>query len=342
MCDPKCFVLIAVLSLLTMALMLDPVLGQAGKVPVAGQPTTRKAISPLGTMPALTADEKAIIVNKGTERPFTGKYWNAIAKGVYLCRQCGAPLYLSDSKFKSDCGWPSFDDEIADAVKRKRDADGQRTEILCATCGGHLGHVFEGEKLTIRNTRHCVNSASLTFLPEANWPLQKGIFAGGCFWGVDHYFRQEPGVLAVRSGYTGGKIDHPTYKQVCTNTTGHAEAVEVLFDPNKTSYEKLARLFFEIHDPTQLNRQGPDIGLQYRSAIFYLNDDQKKTVEKLIGLLRERGYKVVTEVTPAATFWPAEDYHQDYIAKHPEWPCHAKVSRFGPEAAKPTPASKPA
>jgi peptide methionine sulfoxide reductase msrA/msrB len=334
----KCFALIAGLSLL--ALALDFYLGRAGGAAGPGQPTTRKVVSPLGEMPPLTDAEKAIIVGKGTERPFTGKYWNSTAQGVYLCRRCGAPLYLSDSKFKSDCGWPSFDDEIPGAVKQQGDADGRRTEILCAQCGGHLGHVFVGEKLTNRDTRHCVNSASLTFLPEDKWPLQKAIFAGGCFWGVDHYFRQAPGVLAVRSGYTGGKVDRPTYKQVCTGTTGHAEAVEVLFDPAKTTYEKLARLFFEVHDPTELNRQGPDVGLQYRSAIFYLNEQQKKTVEQLIGLLRERGYKVVTEVVPATTFWPAEEYHQDYIAKHPERTCHAKVARFGPPPA--TAATKPA
>jgi peptide methionine sulfoxide reductase msrA/msrB len=333
MCVSKYIVLIAGLSLIVLA--LEMLLGHAGGASGPGQPTTRKAVSPLGTMPALTAAEKAIIVDKGTERPFTGKYWNTFAEGVYLCRQCGAPLYLSDSKFKSDCGWPSFDDEIAGAVIRKSDADGQRTEILCANCGAHLGHVFEGEALTVRDTRHCVNSASLTFLPEANWPLQKAVFAGGCFWGVDHYFRAAPGVLAVRSGYTGGKVDHPTYKQVCSGATGHAEAVEVLFDPAKTSYETLARLFFEIHDPAQLNRQGPDVGLQYRSAIFYRGDEQKKTAERLIALLRQRGYKVVTELVPAATFWPAEDYHQDYIAKHPDWPCHEKVSRFGPPPAAP-------
>jgi peptide methionine sulfoxide reductase msrA/msrB len=287
------------------------------------------ASAPVGPMPPLTDDEKHIILDKGTEPPFTGKYWNATAQGVYLCRQCGTPLYLSDSKFDSHCGWPSFDDEIPGTVRRQPDADGRRTEILCAHCGAHLGHVFEGEQLTARDTRHCVNSASIVFLPAEKWPLQRAVFAGGCFWGVEHLFRDMPGVLTVRSGYTGGTTGKPTYEQVCTGATGHAESVEILFDPAKVSYERLARRFFEIHDPTEKNRQGPDVGTQYRSAVFYTTPAQKKTAEELIALLRGRGYNVVTEIAPASTFWPAEQYHQDYFTKHPDRAiCHAPVDRF--------------
>jgi peptide methionine sulfoxide reductase msrA/msrB len=280
-------------------------------------------------MPPLSEAEKRIILDKGTEPPFTGEYWNSFEKGVYACRQCGALLYLSDSKFASACGWPSFDEEIRGAVRRQPDADGQRTEILCAACGGHLGHVFVGEKLTEKNTRHCVNSASLVFTPESKWRLQRAIFVGGCFWGVDHLFRQVKGVLRARSGYTGGTTEKPTYEDVCTGTTGHAEAVEILFDPRQATYEQLARLFFEIHDPTTVNRQGPDEGAQYRSAVFYANDEQKQVAEKLIGLLKDKGYKVVTQVVPATTFWPAEEYHQDYLNKHPgRSSCHVRVPRF--------------
>ena len=281
-------------------------------------------------MRPLSEDEKRILIGKGTEAPFTGQYWNHFDRGVYLCRACGAPLYLSSSKFKSDCGWPSFDEEIPGAVRRQMGADGSRPEIVCAACGGHLGHVFEGEGFTPKDVRHCVNSASLEFVPEDRWPLAKALFAGGCFWGVDHYFRQEPGVLGVTSGYAGGKVDKPTYEQVCTGTTGHAETVEVVFDPKRVSYEKIARLFFEIHDPTEVNRQGPDVGTQYRSAVFTLGEEQKRTAEKLIALLRAKGCKVATEVMPAATFWPAEEYHQDYLGKHPQRACQARVMRFDP------------
>lgn len=287
-------------------------------------------------MPPLDAEEKRVIVAKGTERPFTGKYWDHFEPGVYVCRQCGATLYESKSKFRSECGWPSFDDEIPGAVERRPDADGQRTEILCAACGGHLGHVFKGEGFTPKNTRHCVNSVSLVFRPakeaassEEAATSEEAIFAGGCFWGVEHHLQQVEGVQSVTSGYTGGHVAGPTYEQVCSGKTGHAEAVRVVFDPNRATYEQLARLFFEIHDPTQLNQQGPDIGTQYRSAVFYRDDRQKAIAEKLIGELRANGYTVVTQVLPATTFYSAEDYHQDYIDKRPGRPiCHTRVPRF--------------
>jgi peptide methionine sulfoxide reductase msrA/msrB len=279
----------------------------------------------------LSKEESRVILEKGTERPWTGKYTNAKEKGTYVCNQCGAALYRSDAKFDSDCGWPSFDDEIKGSVKRVPDADGRRTEIICASCNGHLGHVFEGEGFTEKDTRHCVNSVSLDFVPAV---LEKGtyttaIFAGGCFWGVEYYLQKEPGVLAVVSGYIGGHVKNPSYKEVCTGKTGHAEAVRVVYDPDKTTYDRLVRLFLEIHDPTQVDRQGPDIGSQYRSGIFYLNEEQRKIAASNLEILRQKGYKIATELTPATEFYDAEDYHQDYYFENGKTPyCHGYTKRF--------------
>ncbi len=289
--------------------------------PVAGEPTMSKK--------KLTPEEERVILHKGTERPFTGKFWNHKAEGTYRCRQCGAPLFASDSKFESNCGWPSFDQALPGTVKEVPDADGQRTEIVCAACGGHLGHVFRGEKLTDKNTRHCVNSVSLEFEPVAP-PHEIAYFAGGCFWGVEYHFERTPGVLSADSGYMGGDLEDPTYKQVCAGDTGHAEVVKVTFDPTKVSYETLAKLFFEIHDPTHYNRQGPDVGEQYRSVVYYVTEEQKQIAQSLIELLKAQGLRVVTQVTLAGPFWPAEEYHQDYYTRTGKAPyCHIRQKRFG-------------
>ena len=280
----------------------------------------------------LNKAESSVINNKGTETPFTGKYTNYKDKGTYICKKCGAALYYSSDKFESDCGWPSFDNEIKGAVKRIPDPDGLRTEIECANCGAHLGHVFTGERLTAKNVRHCVNSISLGFVPAAL--LESGrygtaIFAGGCFWGVEYFLQKAPGVISVTSGYTGGTVKNPTYQQVCTGNTGHAEAVKVVYDPQKTSYDKLLKLFLEIHDPTQSGGQGPDIGDQYRSEIFYMNDDQKNIAENDLNILKSKGFKIATLVTKASEFYPAEAYHQDYYFKNGKTPyCHAYIKRF--------------
>jgi len=278
----------------------------------------------------LTPKEISVIVNKGTERPFTGEYDEFFEKGTYVCKQCGLPLYKSEDKFNSGCGWPSFDDEIPASVKRSVDDDGKRTEITCAYCGAHLGHVFHGEHLTNKNIRHCVNSISMDFIPEGK-PIKynRAIFAGGCFWGVEHLFKEKEGVVDTRVGYTGGRTKNPTYEQVCMGFTGHAEAVEVIYDTEKTNYEELTKLFFEIHDFTQKNRQGPDIGKQYRSAIFYTDVEQKQIAEKIINELESKDFNVETKVEKASTFYVAEDYHQDYYKKTGKQPyCHYKRKVF--------------
>ena len=276
-------------------------------------------------MQPLSKEEERVIVHKGTEPPFSGKYCHMAADGSYVCRRCGKELYRSADKFEAGCGWPSFDDALPGAVRRV--PDGDRTEIVCAGCGGHLGHVFEGEGLTPKNTRHCVNSLSLSFVP-AEQCERTAVFAGGCFWGLEDAFRKVPGVCEVTSGYTGGRIASPTYEQVCAGRTGHAEAVRVRFDESRVSYEELARLFFELHDPTQLDRQGPDVGEQYRSMLFYADESQKSVAEALIAELEKKGWEVVTRVQPAGEFYPAEEYHQRYFERTGRSGCHYRVPRF--------------
>lgn len=272
----------------------------------------------------LTNEEKHILIDKGTEPPFSGAYCSHFEQGIYLCRQCSAPLYRSEDKFDSRCGWPSFDDELPGAVDRTLDADGRRTEITCSSCGGHLGHVFSGEGYTEKDTRHCVNSLSLEFVPA-----QRAVFASGCFWGPQYFFDRAEGVLLTRAGYTGGETEHPTYREVCTGRTGHVEAVEVLYDPKAVSFEQLAKLFFETHDPSQEDGQGPDIGEQYRSVLFYSNEQELSIARSLVKTLEKNKIPVATRIEPLGTFWPAEQYHQHWYDQKGTPPsCHWYTKRF--------------
>lgn len=270
---------------------------------------------------ALTEEERAVLLEKGTEAPFSGVYNDHFVDGIYVCKQCEAPLFTSVMKFKSQCGWPSFDEAIDGAVMRAVDADGVRVEILCARCEGHLGHVFDGENYTATQTRHCVNSVSMNFLSfeallnaaeseDARFGL--AYLAAGCFWGVEKRLMMLPGVLATRVGYMGGDTSDPTYEQVCRHTTGHAETVQVIFDNARLSFEKLLRYFFTMHDASQKDRQGVDVGSQYRSAIFVLEAGQEKIAGDVIEDLRQNGETIVTEVTRGKRFWPAEESHQKY------------------------------
>jgi len=271
----------------------------------------------------LTPEEEQVILHKGTEHPFTGEYLNNKRDGVYVCKRCNSPLYNSSDKFDSHCGWPSFDDEIKGAVKRVPDADGRRTEIICANCGAHLGHVFIGEGFTPKDTRHCVNSVSMKFIPAENKSIKKAHFASGCFWGTEYYFMKAAGVKHTAVGFMGGHVDNPTYEQVCQKNTGHLEVTEVEYDTSKTTYDDLVRLFFETHDFTQTNGQGPDIGPQYLSCIFYSTPGEKQIAEKYIHLLEVKGYRVATMLKPVSEFWKAENYHQQYYEHKGTTPyCH--------------------
>ena len=279
---------------------------------------TKKNEKSMNKYNVLTAEEERVIVNKGTEAPFSGKYEHHHENGIYLCRRCNAPLYLSSDKFDAGCGWPSFDSEIAGAVKRTTDADGRRVEITCNHCQAHLGHVFTGEGFTKKDTRHCVNSISLDFAPT-----DTAYFASGCFWGTEYYFEKAKGVITTDVGYMGGTVQNPTYKQVCTGETGHVEATQVVFDTRHTSYEELVKLFFETHNFTQLDGQGPDIGSQYLSVIFATDEKQKEVANKYKKILLDKKFYVATAIRQATTFWKAEEYHQNYYTHKNGTPyCH--------------------
>ena len=273
----------------------------------------------------LTPEERRVIVDKGTEAPFTGQYDDFYEAGLFVCKACGNPLYNSSSKFDAGCGWPAFDKVIDGAINQYSDfkLGYERTEITCAKCDGHLGHVFKGEKFTPEDTRHCVNSISIRFIADLS--LQTAIFGAGCFWGVEELFRNIKGVYSTEVGYIGGELEDPSYEQVCKGNTGHAEAVKISFDPKQVSYEDLIDVFWKNHNPTTLNAQGPDVGTQYRSSVFYSNKEQKEIAEiTKQQIQKSKLYKmdIVTEIVPATTFYRAEEYHQEYLHKRGKGSCN--------------------
>ena len=271
----------------------------------------------------LSKEERRIIVGKGTENPFSGEYDNFFEAGVFICRACKAPLYESNTKFDSGCGWPSFDDEIEGRISRFEDFSGGRirTEICCKKCEGHLGHVFHGENITYKNTRHCVNSLSIQFKKYDN--LSKAYFGAGCFWSVEQIFREITGVYMCQSGYMGGHTHNPNYTDVCTGKTNHAEVVEIYYDDKDVSYNELLKIFWKNHNPTNLNRQGNDIGTQYRSVIFFTTDEQKVMAKDSVILFqKDWENKITTQIESAKVFYRAEEYHQNYLNKNNLGSCH--------------------
>lgn len=276
---------------------------------------------------SLTADQYYILRNKGTEEPYSGELLLNKEKGVYKCAGCGNSLFTDDMKFDSHCGWPSFDKEIAGGkIKTLTDNTHgmQRVEIQCANCGGHLGHLFD-DGPTETGMRYCVNSLSLEFVGKNELKQEQSknktskndtiVLGGGCFWCVEAVYEMLEGVVKVESGYGGGKGPNPSYKDVCTGTTGHAEVVSIVYDKSKIELSEILKVFFTVHDPTTLNRQGADAGTQYRSVIFYKNDAQKNTINTVIDALKKEkvfASPIVTQIAPFTNFYVAENYHQDY------------------------------
>ncbi|OQB04907.1 MAG: Peptide methionine sulfoxide reductase MsrB [Spirochaetes bacterium ADurb.Bin215] len=291
----------------------------------------------------LTDLQYAVTQQCGTEPPFHNEYWDNKDAGLYVDLISGVPLFSSADKFDSGTGWPSFTKPVApEVLKEKSDSSAGmvRTEVSAAVSASHLGHVFDdgpGEA----GLRYCINSASLRFIPEqeleregyAHYRPAAGrryaLFAAGCFWGTEGYFRQLDGVLETGVGYSGGTTLNPTYNEVLRGDTGHAETLRITYDPAVISYADLLRHFFRMHDPTTPDRQGNDRGTQYRSAVFVTNAEESAEARRVLAELEAAvtwNDPAVTEIRLAGAFYPAEPYHQDYLEKHPGGYCHVDLS----------------
>ena len=298
-------------------------------------------------MNALSPEQYQVTQKNGTERPFTGEYWDNHEPGIYVDVVSGEPLFASVDKFESGtAGRASPSRSTRRNVVEKRDFSHLmlRTEVRSAHGDSHLGHVFkdgprEAGRVALLHQlgfaevhpprrprggglRRVQDALRSNTRGGTGMTTKTAILAGGCFWGMQDLIRKQPGVVSTRVGYTGGKNANATYR----NHPGHAEAIEIVYDPAQTDYRALLEFFFQIHDPTTKDRQGNDVGSSYRSAIFYVDDEQKRVALDTIADVDASGLwpgKVVTEVTPAVDFWEAEPEHQDYLQKYPNgYTCH--------------------
>ncbi|NNF05787.1 MAG: bifunctional methionine sulfoxide reductase B/A protein [Candidatus Eisenbacteria bacterium] len=299
----------------------------------------------------LDGSQYKITQEDGTERPFFNDFWDNKKAGLYVDVVSGEPLFVSLDKFKSGTGWPSFtqpvvSDHVVEVVDESHGM--RRVEVRSKYGDSHLGHVFpDGPEPT--GLRYCINSAALRFVPAEDLKAEgytelAGLFekggdevmdsgkretatlAGGCFWGMEDIIREIPGVIDTEVGYAGGEVPNATYDDVKKGTSGHAESVQVIFDPERLTYDDLLLWFFRMHDPTTKDRQGNDRGTQYRSAIFYHSDAQKEAAHRVIKQVDDAGHynnPIVTEVVEAGPFFAGEDFHQDYLEKNPNgYTCH--------------------
>ncbi|WP_242917272.1 bifunctional methionine sulfoxide reductase B/A protein [Pontibacter liquoris] len=285
-----------------------------------GNPTPDRRVekTPEEWKALLTEEQFRITRLKGTERAFSSELCSYFEPGRYACVCCDTELFDAGEKFESGTGWPSFTQPVKDNVVayHKDSAFGmQRIEALCSTCDAHLGHVFQdGPKPS--GLRYCINAVSLKKVAASE---KKIAFGGGCFWCTEAIFQRLKGVLKVESGYSGGTVINPTYREVCSGATGHAEMVEVTYNPEEISFEELLKIHLSTHNPTTVNRQGADRGSQYRSVIFYRTEEEKQTAVRLIGEVQTLYPDlIVTELQQFEHFYKAETHHQDYYNRNQE------------------------